>query len=173
VAEAAPSRTASGLVKRTRRSQPESHRRPANIPSGDLLSALQGHTGKVPVAEVRHAEPVERAPELPQRHQRRPEAQPEPAVQQGVQPGVQPGLHPGAEPAGSGTTPSGLVRRVKGAQMPAAQPLSLRRSDQAASAPPPAAAAQGGDDGAARDVYGFLSSFSSGVQRGLDESRGS
>jgi hypothetical protein len=34
--------------------------------------------------------------------------------------------------------------------------------------PPP-----GGDDGAARDVYGFLSSFSSGVQRGLDESRGS
>jgi hypothetical protein len=173
--EAPPSRTASGLVKRNRRSQPETSRPPANVPSGDLLTALQGHTGKVPAAEVQHAEPVARAPE------RRPEPRPE-LPQRRPEPRPAPGLQPSAEPAAPGTTPSGLVRRVKGAQMPAAQPLSLRRSDAAASAPnpppapqpaPPPAAAPGGDDGAARDVYGFLSSFSSGVQRGLDESRGS
>jgi hypothetical protein len=177
-APAAPqSRTASGLVKRTRRSQPEGQRRPANIPSGDLLNALQGHTGKVPAAEIQHQHHhVARAPEPA------PEPRPEPRPQL---PQRQP--QPQPETAGTGTTPSGLVRRVKGAQMPVAQPLSLRRSDAAESAPPPAPAAapapppaQGGvqpppgsDDGAARDVYGFLSSFSSGVQRGLDESRGS
>ncbi len=65
------------------------------------------------------------------------------------------------------TTANGLVRRVKGAQLPAAQPVSLRRGDGAAEAAGPPA------DAAARDVYGFLSSFSSGVRRGLDEARGS
>jgi hypothetical protein len=152
-AEGPPNRTASGLVKRTRRSHPESRRRPANIPSGELLTALQGHTGKVPTPDVR-SDP-------------RPEFHPAPRHE--------------PEQAAEGTTPSGLVRRVRGAQMPAAEPRSLKRGDRTPSpaprpAPPPAPGGvqppPGSDDGAARDVYGFLSSFSSGVQRGLDESRG-
>jgi CHASE3 domain sensor protein len=118
-------------------------------------------------------------------------------------------------------TSSGLTRRVRGAQMPATDPLTLNRtaetqtlpdprvgaapdqapspvragdalpsdpgtndpgtSDLGAGSAPPADA--GGPDGSggapapepesatssARDVYDFLSSFSAGVQRGLDD----
>jgi signal transduction histidine kinase len=104
---------------------------------------------------------------------------------------------PRPDPNSGGTTSSGLVRRVRGAQLPTTQPLSLRRrggpADQpSASQPPPAAplpsravppvppapqmapraARQPGAPGApAEDVYSFLSSFNAGVQRGLDEAR--
>jgi hypothetical protein len=65
---------------------------------------------------------------------------------------------------------------VRGAQLPAAEPLRLRRAggDQvspggAGSRPP-----QRGPERqrSADDVYAFLSSFTAGVKRGLDESNG-
>jgi hypothetical protein len=51
---------------------------------------------------------------------------------------------PAAAPDSAGITTGGLTRRVRGAQMPATQPLSLRRSGgddrpPAAAPPPPAA----------------------------------
>jgi hypothetical protein len=68
--------------------------------------------------------------------------------------------------------------------MPTTQPLSLRRGDRARAEPPPAPASgpagsppPGGAGGnapggaAPNDVYGFLSNFTAGVQRGLDEAR--
>jgi hypothetical protein len=66
--------------------------------------------------------------------------------------------------------------------MPTTQPLSLRRGDRAraeqppapspgpAPSGPPAAPPQPGGNGPS-DVYGFLSNFTAGVQRGLDEAR--
>ncbi|HMG44446.1 MAG TPA: nitrate- and nitrite sensing domain-containing protein [Acidimicrobiales bacterium] len=112
----------------------------------------------------------------------------------------QPGLGaPTTHPSPSDHTASGLARRVAGAQMPQTQPVGLRRQQQPPppppSAPQPRAAAPShnqdhrrGNDGTrpprdvtssdtqrdprtAKDVYGFLSSFSAGVQRGLDEAR--
>jgi hypothetical protein len=107
-------------------------------------------------------------------------------------------------------TSSGLARRVRGAQMPNTDPLTLDRSGETPSPDVPSGAipsqppapAWGGDDSlddpgasragpgdaiepdgsgdspppeaesassSARDVYDFLSSFSAGVQRGLDD----
>jgi hypothetical protein len=77
---------------------------------------------------------------------------------------------------------------VRGAQLPLTQPLSLRRSSEHAGSASRdygrddhgAASGNGdavggdaanGDSGPAKDVYGFLSSFTAGVQRGLDEAR--
>jgi hypothetical protein len=83
---------------------------------------------------------------------------------------------------------------VRGAQLPTTQPLSLRRAggqtaeparpapaNGPAAAPPaqapahapapPPAARKTGPEGAAKDVYSFLSNFTAGVQRGLDEAR--
>ena len=95
-------------------------------------------------------------------------------------------------PARGGLTEGGLARRVRGAQLPTTQPLSLRRSGAiepnvtrpACRAPAAGyghadrnAAGNGngdaanGDGGPAKDVYSFLSSFTAGVQRGLDEAR--
>ena len=83
-----------------------------------------------------------------------------PPVERGAPAGPPPGAR--SDPASGGTTRSGLARRVKGAQMPTTQPLSLRRREQAEESP--------GND-PAKDVYSFLSSFTAGVQRGLDEAR--
>jgi signal transduction histidine kinase len=98
---------------------------------------------------------------------------------------------PHLDPTSGGTTESGLARRVRGAQLPTTQPLSLRRPDEHAGPAPrdygrddhgaaggngdtvsgdPANVANG-DGGPAKDVYSFLSSFTAGVQRGLDEAR--
>jgi len=96
-------------------------------------------------------------------------------------------------PSGGGAaTSGGLTRRVRGAQLPTTQPLQLRRSSgQAPASPPspgpatpppslpPTPRSPVAPPGAptpptpgrqrADDVYSFLSSFSAGVQRGLDE----
>jgi hypothetical protein len=82
---------------------------------------------------------------------------------------------------------------VRGAQLPNSEPLSLRRTvenpgmgDGASAgyghAPGPrrrdgdngnghADAGARHDDSSARDVYSFLTSFTAGVQRGLDEAK--
>ncbi|HET6949181.1 MAG TPA: nitrate- and nitrite sensing domain-containing protein [Acidimicrobiales bacterium] len=77
-------------------------------------------------------------------------------------------------PDGDGVTSGGLARRVRGAQMPATSPLAVRRA-QAASAPPqgqaPAPARPPQAPPSADAVYSFLTSFSAGIQRGLDETR--
>jgi signal transduction histidine kinase len=77
--------------------------------------------------------------------------------------------------AGDATTAGGLTRRVRGAQMPSTEPLRMRRSpDDDALAPAPGAGRVAPERTpeqrrAADDVYNFLTSFSAGVQRGLDE----
>jgi hypothetical protein len=94
-------------------------------------------------------------------------------------------------PAGdsrSGTTTGGLTRRVRGAQLPNVDPVSLRRAGgppPAGPAPAPAVPAPAVPGAAeplprtpqqkqsADAVYSFLTSFTAGVQRGLDEARGS
>jgi len=110
-----------------------------------------------------------------------------PGGPRGNGPGPQAG-RPTLDPASGGTTASGLSRRVRGAQLPSTQPLSLRRSREDAGSDNRdygrddhgAASGNGdavsgdtasGDSGPAKDVYSFLSSFTAGVQRGLDEAR--
>jgi hypothetical protein len=124
-----------------------------------------------------------------------------------------PSRHADAPPpdaAQGGSTASGLARRVRGAQLPVSQPLSVRRSQERPSegdagyrrddredntgqllgngntnghtngggsgvASDPFLARGGNGDhdesSAARTVYGFLTSFTQGVQRGLEEAR--
>jgi hypothetical protein len=60
-----------------------------------------------------------------------------------------------------GATDGGLIRRVRGAQLPSANPVAARRARAAEAAP-----AQSADV-----VYSFLSDFTAGVRRGLDDSR--
>ncbi|HEY8527129.1 MAG TPA: ATP-binding protein, partial [Acidimicrobiales bacterium] len=74
------------------------------------------------------------------------------------------GVPPAGGDGGAGTTASGLTRRVKGTNLPDTDPLTVRRRERAAEAPasPPSP----------DDVYGFLTNFTSGVQRGLDEAQG-
>jgi signal transduction histidine kinase len=117
---------------------------------------------------------------------------------------------PSPDPATGGATASGLARRVRGAQLPVSQPLSVRRRQEPPSAGDagyrlddrenakgqllgsantnghpngqsnghvsvPFGARDGNGDhdesSAARSVYGFLTSFTQGVQRGLEEAR--
>ena len=85
---------------------------------------------------------------------------------------------PAPASVGEATTAGGLTRRVRGAQMPTTEPLLMRRpaaEDAPAAAPPPATGRVAPkrtpeQRRAADDVYSFLTSFSAGVQRGLDES---
>jgi signal transduction histidine kinase len=111
---------------------------------------------------------------------------------------------------GGGATASGLARRVRGAQLPATQPLHLRRRQEPPSrggagyrrddqdnanghmlgygnteghtnghghgqsngrADGPGGTGDHDESNAARGVYGFLTSFTQGVQRGLEEAR--
>jgi signal transduction histidine kinase len=85
------------------------------------------------------------------------------------------------DPGTGGLTSSGLARRVPGANLPAGGLHTIRRSeaDAAAAAPPPAPAPvappprdEASDDESherAESVYTLLTSFTVGVQRGLDE----
>jgi signal transduction histidine kinase len=117
---------------------------------------------------------------------------------------------PPPDPAAGGATASGLARRVRGAQLPVSQPLTVRRGQEPPSAgdagyrrgdrenakgqllgsantnghpngrssghvSAPFGRREGNGDhdesSAARSVYGFLTSFTQGVQRGLEEAR--
>ena len=70
---------------------------------------------------------------------------------------------------GGATTAGGLTRRVRGAQIPASDPLLVSRG------PTRIVGGDGDEDGEqsgpTQDVYSFLSGFTAGVQRGLDEAR--
>lgn len=95
-------------------------------------------------------------------------------------------------------TPGGLARRVRGAQLPVNQPLGIRRNQERPSGGGAGYRLDDRDDAnghtlghanrnrhatghtnvsdhdessAARSVYGFLTSFTEGVQRGLEEAR--
>jgi hypothetical protein len=83
-------------------------------------------------------------------------------------------------PAPAGGTEAGppLTRRVRGAQMPTTNPMSVRRQTGEHPATPGGPAGQPPDPGrqprqtrSADDVYSFLTNFTAGVQRGLDDSQ--
>ena len=186
-------RTASGLVKRSRRGMPESEGPAAPMPAGDQLASMSdvatGLTGRggAPPAGPRRPGPT--APgSLPRR-------QPGPSDLPGPNgPGRGARVPPSGAPEATRTA-SGLTRRVRGAQLPTPEPLSLRRTVEDPGAGDGAGAgyghvrglrprdggngngrgnghAAGGarhDDSSASDVYSFLTSFTSGVQRGLDD----
>jgi signal transduction histidine kinase len=208
-------RTASGLVKRARRGTPESEAPEAPMPAGDQLASmsnvttnLPGPAGAPPAGPRRPAGPHDAPPSGPPTPpgRQRPWGPPDPPAP-GSPPRRQP--RPSDLPSGAGPrasrTASGLTRRVRGAQLPTRDPLSLRRSaaspraagagagpgggagpgaaagyGHAAGVPPRGGNGQGNghagagarhDDSSARDVYSFLTSFTAGVQRGLDEAR--
>jgi signal transduction histidine kinase len=180
-------RTASGLVKRSRRGIPEPEAPAASLPGGDQLASLSDAATNLtgPDAPAGPWRPGPTAPgSLPRR-------QPGPSDVPGPR-----GPGPGAPipPPGDSRptrTASGLTRRVRGAQLPSQEPLSLRRSAEDPRASDGAgyghvrglrprsggnghgnghaAGGAGHDDSSARDVYSFLTSFTAGVQRGLDE----
>jgi signal transduction histidine kinase len=84
----------------------------------------------------------------------------------------------GPVPAGGTDAGPPLTRRVRGAQMPTTSPMSLRRTTGehpvapgGPAAPPPDRAQPPRQTRSADDVYSFLTSFTAGVQRGLDDSR--
>jgi hypothetical protein len=166
---------------------PESEAPAAPLPAGDQLASLSDAATNLtgPGAPAGPWRPGPTAPgSLPRR-------QPGPSEPPGPHgPGRRAPIPPPGGP-GPNRTASGLTRRVRGAQLPSQEPLSLRRTAE----DPPAGDgagyghvrglrprgggnghgnghAAGGaqhDDSSARDVYSFLTSFTAGVQRGLDE----
>jgi signal transduction histidine kinase len=204
-----PSRTASGLVKRAPRSSPEPDSPAPSMPAGDLLASLSHVAGTLgerrrgrvlpPTSPGQQAPAPGQAQGPPARRTPGGPATPpwSPPAGRRVPPPAPPARPaPHLEQAhGQDRTPSGLARRVRGAQLPNSQFVSLRRGGEH----PPAgggdygrsdrsAAPQGSSrwnrDGngngnvdprqqhehsSARDVYSFLTSFTAGVQRGLDE----
>jgi hypothetical protein len=199
-ASGAPTRTASGLVKRTPRAGTPDAAAAAG-PSGDLLASLSRVTGNQTTGE--HAA-------IPTRGLAGPPPTAHPTVLPPTFPPRAPGADGGGPAAPSGVPPAPpLTRRVRGAQLPTTEPLLVRRGSQDAAArarpdmgpgpslsaeprlpphvqqqlqhlrpvptPSQASASPGGMSGelrrSANDVYSFLSSFTAGVQRGLDEAR--
>jgi signal transduction histidine kinase len=212
-----PTRTASGLVKRARRSGDGSA---AAVPDGELLASLTnvtnhmgpglGDTGPVPIDE-----PIPPAP-LWSALSTRQTTEPPPPLPRSAPTTIPPTNRSWAAPshvtpvtpttpepsprppAAGGETAGGLARRVRGAQMPSTQPLSVRRTQDHPQGPPAgyrhehhgtagrdhtlgngngngSTNGHGGpadeDSTTARSVYSFLTSFTQGVQRGLDETR--
>jgi signal transduction histidine kinase len=235
-----PTRTASGLVKRSRRGAETAPA--AAIPDGELLASLSSITNNLPRRSPQ-VPPAPTAPAAreatrptnpwtpPPHHERQVTNRSWPAPPDLGRPGATPGDTgrpplpnrsgngapggrgpggPAPADAAGGATASGLARRVRGAQLPATQPLNLRRRQDHPSDPPagyrhhdhddasghtlgngntnghtnglanghdrgraPVDPAASGDraSNAATSVYGFLTSFTQGVQRGLDEAR--
>jgi hypothetical protein len=191
-----PTRTASGLVKRP--SRPGDGVRPAAAashggPDEDLLASLRRVAGTNRSPDLSGAPPTGFGPPgaphgttsqtqwggVPERRPTddrvdlrspRPFGPPPAGASPPPPPASSPGPAPPAPP---------LTRRVRGAQMPTTDPMFVRRAQlpgngpqpARAAAPPPSAAAP--DDGRRTpdDVYSFLTSFTAGVQRGLDETK--
>jgi hypothetical protein len=188
-----PTRTASGLVKRPTR--PGDGVQPAAAahsgPNDDLLASLSRVAGT-----DRNHEPA--GPRAPGGADGRPPGPGQPtspwAGPTGSAPGgrgfdlrstgtfgVPPAGPPPASPAHgqlSAPVPPAppLIRRVRGAQMPTTDPTLVRRAEAGGGGPqapgpstrrPPPAEPDGRRS--PDDVYSFLTSFTAGVQRGLDE----
>jgi signal transduction histidine kinase len=191
-----PTRTASGLVKRPPRpgdrEQPPAAAAHADS-NEDLLASLsriagtnrsreqsgpqsagpghprapRGNPFPPPWTRVTSAEPPDRSLDLraPGSIDRRPAAPPWSAPPPG--------------PTSSAVPPAPrLARRVRGAQLPSTDPMSVRRAWDGGDGPPaagrpPAQPAPAAPDGrrSPDDVYSFLTSFTAGVQRGLDETQ--
>ena len=167
---APPARTQSGLVKRNARDGAGSTVG-ADRPSGDLLDSLSRHatnlqggvapppfapparTGAGPDGRWGappappgnggpHAEPLARRRPAPGGPAGPPPTAPPPVMRPArAMPAAAPPPTPAPAIGDGGSTSGGLTRRVRGAQMPATQPLSLRRSgpdDRPAGGPPPA-----------------------------------
>jgi hypothetical protein len=202
-------RTPSGLVKRTPRVVDTGEMQAiGRHPDDDLLASLSRVTrgGRPPEDPGNRQQPPTQppgtfAPPWPPEPAFPPPAAPPPAPPRrpagaplgglaaglsGLSPfdprGAGGGDHSAPEGDPGGTTTGGLTRRVRGAQLPNANPVSLRRADGPPSAGP--APAPAGPDmpappprtpqqkQSADAVYSFLTSFTAGVQRGLDEASG-
>jgi signal transduction histidine kinase len=190
-----PTRTASGLVKRP--SRPGDSARPAAAapqagPDEDLLASLRRVAGTSRSPEQTGAPSTGHGPPRAPRGNTFPPPW-------AAAPGAAPVDHrvdlrspgplgtPPAAPSPSPPPPSPsapvppappLTRRVRGAQMPATDPRLVRRArladdgrQPARSAPPPQSPPPTDGRRSPDDVYGFLTSFTAGVQRGLDETK--
>jgi hypothetical protein len=137
---------------------------------GDLAGRYPPRDEPMPEAPAAWASPPPPRPTAPP-------PRPEPAASPAAQ-------VPPPDAGQGGITSGGLTRRVRGAQMPATEPLLMRRGSGPGSGP----AANGGSEHSspvptaggghrdplapprpADDVYSFLSNFTAGVQRGLRE----
>jgi signal transduction histidine kinase len=181
-----PMRTASGLVKRV--PQPvrrRAERRPVpaaerslNALTGEMLAALTEHANRARV-DARNQPVQARGPVPPPPSVSPPPPPPRPVAGAPSRTVRATGVGGAPRPAyGGATTASGLTRRVRGAQIPASDPLLVSRgptrivSDNGAGGNGDGADGGVGErGGASQDVYSFLSGFTAGVQRGLDEAR--
>jgi signal transduction histidine kinase len=190
-----PTRTASGLVKRP--SRPGDGARPAAAapqagPDEDLLASLRrvagtsrspeqtgapstglgppraprGNTFPPPWAAAPGSGPVDHRVDL---------RSPGPLGPPPAAPSPSP---PPESPSAPVPPAPPLTRRVRGAQMPTTDPTLVRRArladdgpQPARSAPPPQSPPATDGRRSPDDVYSFLTSFTAGVQRGLDEAK--
>ncbi|MGH9227438.1 MAG: hypothetical protein ACRD07_01700, partial [Acidimicrobiales bacterium] len=173
-----PTRTASGLVKRPSRPG-EGVTPPAAAahtdPNQDLLASL----GRIAGTNRSREQAVPPAPGAGAPRGPRGNAWPPPWAEAiGSEPGdgrldlrsTGPVVPPPRAP--------GLTRRVRGAQLPSTDPTLVRRTWAGGDGPPASGSAPGRSAPAASDgrrspddVYSFLTSFTAGVQRGLDETQ--
>jgi signal transduction histidine kinase len=181
-------RTQSGLVKRTSRAG-NGTTVGADQPSGELLDTLRRHTTNLhgggaptrPLPEppaptwVPSAPPDAWTPSWPS-PRTEPAAPPTPPPAPPAVPAPRARAAPAFGPLTDGdTTAGGLTRRVRGAQMPATEPVRMHRGPDATPARPAVPAEPRRTPEQQRnadDVYSFLSAFTDGVRRGLDDSGG-
>jgi signal transduction histidine kinase len=175
-----PSRTASGLVKRGPRAGDGDGARATAAPAAahagpneDLLASLARLAGTTRGGE--QAAPPLGFPPPPGGGPRGNRFRPREPEAMGFEPETHDPARGPVKPMTSESPP--LTRRVRGAQLPLTEPRTVRRAPVGgpSGAPPPAfaprrAAAPAGEmRRSPDDVYGFLTSFTAGVQRGLDE----
>jgi Histidine kinase-, DNA gyrase B-, and HSP90-like ATPase len=185
---------------------PQAGAAPGSDPRGDLLAALSRHSARLQGIPGMPGQPSHGAPAAAPGPQAIPPVPPPPppAPTGWPTPGAyeptgrhdrvgedagRRGPQAGAEPTGPASPASSgppLTRRVRGAQMPNANPLSLHRTTGehqvgpgTPDAPPvtPGRAVPSADPHrgerprSADDVYSFLTSFTAGVRKGLDDAQ--
>ncbi|HZA79316.1 MAG TPA: ATP-binding protein, partial [Acidimicrobiales bacterium] len=185
-----PARTASGLPKRApwpgdSSGAPAAPAASHAGPSEDLLASLarlagtsRGNTFQAREPEAMgfgsEAHDLGRGSVKPIASGSPPPASPQSAAPPGPPQSAAP---PAPPPPSAPRSVPPLTRRVRGAQLPLTEPRTVRRAPVGgpSGAPPPAfaprrAAPPAGDTRRSPDdVYSFLTSFTAGVQRGLDE----
>jgi signal transduction histidine kinase len=139
--EPPPGRTPSGLVKRSPRAPAagEPARAASNAADDSLLASLSQYARGRGLGHPTAPAPPPAAPPAP------------------------PPAAPAPRPAPMPGPPPGLTRRVRGAQLPTTSPVPLRRGPEPAPGRP-LRYVQPADD-----VYRFLTDFTAGVRRGLDD----